>query len=412
MLSSNALPIAIEFGVSALKVLQLTAGDPPTLIAGACLDTPEELRSDHDKRLTFQCEHLGKLLKSGRFKGKRAICSIPASCTLVQHLQIQKSDGTPATSQILDQLQSQIQCDPSRVVVRHIEVDGVQSAGASRSEVICFAVARDLVMRIMNAMRGAKYEVIGMHSEHVALARAFDRVTRRDSDRDFTSLYLDLGAGATKIVLTCGRDIVFAKTIQVAGIDLDRAVSKVVGCDLREARARRLAMGRDRSSAQTTVKIEAVRCRVGAADRTDDRPANAASESSVNMGSASDEERRVGSPTPGFTGSVAAGDLGNLDAPLQAPTNELVSEISMCLRYHERLFPDRSVGRAVFVGGEARELMLCQRIAKLLRLPAQVADPLACVRKTGNEPMRSVDLLAPQPGWAAVFGLCYAPKNL
>ena len=60
----------------------------------------------------------------------------------------------------------------------------------------------------------------------------------------------------------------------------------------------------------------------------------------------------------------------------------------------------------------ARDLALCQRIAKLLRVPAQIADPLTCVQKTGKEPMRHIDLGAPQPGWTVPFGLSFAPRNL
>ena len=123
------------------------------------------------------------------------------------------------------------------------------------------------------------------------------------------------------------------------------------------------------------------------------------------------DDRRVGAPTPGLTAPVNPGDA-EVEQPLEAPISALASEISMCLRYHERLFPDRPVGRAVFIGGEARDLSLCQRVAKLLRLPAQIADPFACVQKTGKEPLRHIDINAPQPGWTVPFGLSFAPRNL
>jgi Tfp pilus assembly PilM family ATPase len=84
----------------------------------------------------------------------------------------------------------------------------------------------------------------------------------------------------------------------------------------------------------------------------------------------------------------------------------------MCLRHHESVFPDRKINRAIFVGGEARHLGLCQHIAKALRLPAQVADPMAGVSRTGNEPTVGVDFSTPQPGWATALGLALSPTDL
>src|SRR5438045_2896576 len=69
------LPIAVEFGTGALKILQVAAGDPPSLVAAACLETPDDLVLDHRKRLEFQIQGLPRLIKSGGFKGKRAVCA-------------------------------------------------------------------------------------------------------------------------------------------------------------------------------------------------------------------------------------------------------------------------------------------------------------------------------------------------
>src|SRR4051794_27259688 len=88
--SSHGLPIAIEFGTGSLKVLQVAAGDPPTLVAAACLETPDELLSDHRKRLEFQLEGLPRLIKQGGFKGRRAVCAIPAWQMLCKHVTLTK----------------------------------------------------------------------------------------------------------------------------------------------------------------------------------------------------------------------------------------------------------------------------------------------------------------------------------
>ncbi|RMH26788.1 MAG: hypothetical protein D6693_06570 [Planctomycetota bacterium] len=398
MMQQAAAPIAVEFGVASLKALQLEPGEEaPSLVAAACLETPEELRGDHEGRLSFQCERLGSLLKGAGFKGRRVIFSIPAPFTLVQHLQLVKSEGMNLTAQIAERLRETLHCDPARVVIRHIEVGDLLRGGGSRTEVICFAVARDMVLRIMAGARAAKCEVIGAHSEHVATARAFDRVTRRASDENLTSLFLDVGAGASKVVMTRGRRVVFAKTIHVSGRDLDQAVAAHFACEPAEARARRLAMGAEMPK-PVTARIPAAA----------DAPANTPDRTG---GVATAPDRRVGAVAPGLTAPVGAG-ADELAEPLRDTLDAMAAEVSMCVRYYERHFGDAPVGRCVFVGGEARDASLCRRLAERLRLPAQIGDPMSCVKRSGKEPTRGVDFSAPQPGWAAPFGLCFAPRNL
>lgn len=389
-------PIAVEFGVGSLKAVQTSPGDPPALIAASSIETPEELRRDHAGRLAFQCEQMGELLKGAGFKGKQAICSIPAVHTLVQHMQVQKNNGQALSDLLMGRLRSQLQCDPAGVVVRHVEVGDVNRGTGAETEVICIAAARDIVLKQIAALRTRRIDVVGAHCEHVAMVRSFDCINRRPEDSERTTLYLDIGAGTTKVVIAHGRDVVFAKTIQVAGADFDAAVAEQAGCDLAQARAKRLTMS---TMMPTPAKRAAPQpVAVGASDAQGDEG-----------GTALASDRRRGEPTPGLTGPIEADQPAQAQADLSGPLESLILEVSMCLRYHQRLFPDRPVERAIFLGGESRHLTLCQHLARGLRLPTQIADPISLLRRTGQEPARGVDLSEPQPGWAVPLGLGLCP---
>ena len=93
-------------------------------------------------------------------------------------------------------------------------------------------------------------------------------------------------------------------------------------------------------------------------------------------------------------------------------TNGIVDELSMCVRYHQSLFRDRKIDRIIFLGGEARNIALCQHIAKELHLPAQLGDPLARLESKRSLRTPGLTLGQPQPGWAVVCGLCMAPTDL
>jgi type IV pilus assembly protein PilM len=412
--SLTGYPVAIDFGTGALKVLQVVAGEPLSLVAAASLTTPDELLSDAGKRLAFQLDALPKLVKSCEFKTRRAVCAIPASQAYCKHMQFQLEPGVTIAALVRSAVPGEIGCDPSALVYRHVEVG--QIARSTKTEVICMAAGRELVERLMKAVKESKLEPVGMHIEYSAALRAFDSITRRDEDKKTTSLYLDIGAGSTKVVMAHGRDMVFARTIDLGGRHLDAAIAKQLKIDLAEARAHRLAMAE-------VVGIK----KSGPVAQRQGGKAESAARASVNGSAHSatlplshaatsvEEDRRQGGLPRGMTPDLTSQprmDFEPARADLSEPLEILTDEISMCLRYHESVFPDRRADRAIFFGGEARHVGLCQHIARTLRLPAQVADPMAGVARTGQEPTVGIDFRQSQPGWAMTLGLCLSPTDL
>lgn len=86
--------------------------------------------------------------------------------------------------------------------------------------------------------------------------------------------------------------------------------------------------------------------------------------------------------------------------------DRLVTELELCRRYHEATFPNRPIDRIVFVGGEAMQRNLCQRIAKALGIAAQLGDPMVRLGRTSKvTPEKGLDVSVPQPAWAIAIGL-------
>ncbi len=365
------LPIALDFGVGGLKVLQIAAGEPPTLVAAAYLPTPEALLTDHHKRFSFQIDALPRLIRTGGFKGSRAVCAIPASQTFCKHMQFQRSEGVTLETMVQVAVSQQLQCDPAALVYRHVEVQQPPHA-SGKVEAIVTAVPRTLVNRLLDAVKSAKLGIVGMHAEFTALLRAFDALAS-EGERPQTTLYLDIGSSSTKVLIAHGKYPVFARCVDLGGMHLDRAVAAQLECELPRARARRRV-------------LEALAS--GAAGQSQ-------------------------AATPDGGASATAVHEGEVpDVDLTEPMEILTDEIQMCLRYHDSLFPGQRVDRAVFVGGEARHRGMCQHVARVLRVPAQIADPMARIARSGREPTGGVDLTEPQPGWAVAVGACLTPTDL
>lgn len=361
-------PLSIEFGVGSLKVLQLAPGDTPSIVAAAQLDTPDELIGNTGKRLSFQMDALPKVIKQGKFKTNRAVCSVPAGQMICKPVQIVPSNDIAIDKLAASALGAQLKCDPEALLVRCRAVEGAKPNG--KQEVVCFAAARDFVARLMGAIKAAKLEPVGIHNEFQASLRAIDSISTPGQPMTEASgnasLVLDLGTATTKAMIVHGTKLVFARSIEMGAKHFDDVIM-------------------DQMDA---TRHEATRIRLGLARLV---PQHAA------VGG--------GEPEP-----VAPGGYDEPD--LSEPLEILSDEISMCLRYHRNLFPDQPVEKVVFLGGQSRQRLVCEHLARVLRLSAQSVDPLARLARSGKVPSEGVDLTAPQPGWAVPVGMCLSPTDL
>jgi hypothetical protein len=210
-----------------------------------------------------------------------------------------------------------------------------------------------------------------------------------------------------------GRDMGFARVVAVGGKHIDDKAADDLACMRGEARRQRLSVGACQLAQPVTS------ARVGAPSFDDGEPAkggaSVAGAGGAGGAGGADAERRAGGLGPGFSGEVRQQQPVPV-VPEGANVTELLEtltdEVQMCVRYYASQFPQRKVERVVFVGGEARHAGLCQHVARALRLPAQMADPMARVARSGNEPASGIDLKNPQPGWAVALGLCVSPTDL
>lgn len=378
-------PLSVEFGVGSLKLLQLAPGDSPSIVAAAQLDTPDDLLDNPGKRLAFQINALPKLLKQGRFKATRAVCAVPVGQMICKHLQLTLSDAISIEKLAASAVGSQAGCDPASLLVRCRLID--TSKPGPKADVICFAASKDFVARLMGALKNARLEPVGIHNEFTAAIRAIDAVAQPghaggDTDGP-AALVLDLGAGSTKAMIVHGSRLVFARSIEIGARQMDDTIAHQLRCTVHEARAVRLGLK------QLTPRHATVAASGGGGGGDDESASGATGRAA---------------PSP----AMPVGPEPDLSEPLEI----LADEASMCLRYHRTLFPDRPVEKVVFLGGQSRQRLVCEDLARRLRLPAQAVDPMARLARSGRVPAEGVDVAAAQPGWAASVGMCLSPTDL
>ncbi|MEX0886859.1 MAG: pilus assembly protein PilM [Phycisphaeraceae bacterium] len=383
-------PIAVDFGCDSLKLLQLSSDAPTRVIAAAAAVVPGTARRDMGARQAFVAQTLPRLLASQPFQGRRVICSLPAFQSIVQHMEVpavEDEDGLELQVQL--QLRERMDVDPDRMVVRYFPIAQVTREGQPMQDVLCLAAGRDVVMRHIELLSRMKLNVVGMHSEAMAIQAAFANAAPTPEQ---ATCFIDIGATTTKVVILQNGEIAFAKTIQVAGDELTQQYATREHMDFEQARLRRI----EQAGAEVSQPVGA-----------------AGPRAAVGTGLPSLDAQAGVTSVAGATG-VAAEAVADAAAVAEGDAIEtLIDELQMGLRYHRRLFPGCPVGKLVFLGGEAHQSSLCQQIARNLQVAAQRGDPLASVHeRAGVKPTAGVDLGEPQPGWAVPYGLAISQPNL
>lgn len=400
--SESFSPIAVDFGTDCLKLLQIIDDETPRLAAAAAVTVPDHVRRDPAARDAFLVEAVVRLVKDGGFRGKRAVLSIPAPAMFVQHIKVPQNLVVPLDDQVRDQLRGRLPIEPEALIIRNIEVAEVLEDKQAKREVLCMAAAHRTVMRYVEVLRKARLQAVGMHAEPLAAVAAFGHLFRREGDEQQTTFFVDIGTHLTRALIAHGSQLAFAKLVQVGGEHFDRQYAEDLQIDLAEARQRRRMQtaGREPHPPAGTQPLE--------------------QSSGGNGGSAGRGARAGDQPTDpaaqpaSVTTATAAGNPAEEMLPFEGETFDcLVDELHLCIGYHAAMFPNRPIDRLVFLGGTSAHTELCRRIARLLRLPAQLGDPLARVGRTrmGRPPV-GVDFRQPQPGWAVPLGLCRLPTNL
>jgi len=378
--ASKLSPIAVDIGTETIKLLQVEPRENQFRLSAAASEViPEEVRGKHADREAFISDALRKLLNEG-FRGKQVVTCLPASVMALQHLRMAKMNAEELAKALPFEAAGKLPFDANRAVLKHAISCEVYQGADVKQEVILMAAPRDAVDRHLNLLSKQKLEVVGIHVEPNALVECFAHIFRRKGDENICTMFIDIGAGATHVVIAHGKNMVFAKHVQVGGDVLNRAVADFVKCSIAQAKDMRIRASKQQAQAQ---RLPAGVVGIGADNNT--HPLGRQNAPVNNAGIDPDTVGQV---------NQATGDL----------QETLTTELLLCMRYYESIFPGRIVDRVIFVGGESRHIPMCQRIAQRLGLPATLGDPLARLVKY-NATQTSVDVRQPQPGWAIAVGL-------
>jgi len=397
--AAKANPIGVDFGSDCLRLAQVQMVDKEhRLIAAASADVPSHVRNDPVQRLQFFVDTTRDLLAQGKFRRREAILALPISSMFIQHLRMPKMDDEETRKALPWEARGKLPVDPNALILRHVIAGEVYQDSEAKHEVVVMAAAKELVNQLLSAASRAKLDIIGMNVEPKAMVDCFQHIYRRKSDATATSCFVDIGSSASRAIIARGGKMLFARIIPIGGSHFNRAVASALRLSVEEAKLLRIQMGAKtaeledpqakRDLSETIVHAEDNSFALLPADehRSDDLAVAARKQTHPQM--------------------------EHVEQACREPLSRLVEELDMCRRYYEGTFPNSPIDRLIFVGGEARQRVLCQTIAQELSLAAQIGDPLVRMGRVSEIGFESgIDRRQPQPGWAVAIGLSMGPAT-
>lgn len=318
-LKNRCTPIGVDLGTRSVKLVQFNA-DGSQLIDAARWDLPP-CGADTPAQNTAVTQALQQARSNRKFRGRDAVICLGRGELFLQNIRVPKASGAELERLVQQDAAGRVPHALAETEIRYIEAADVRQGDALLREVILFACHRPVLQTLLSTVEAAGLNPVAVDVESNAIVRMYRHQFRRDDDRRQRGMLVHIGFSGTAVVIAQGDDILFVKYIPIGGREMDAAVAAHLEMDLAEATALRRNNG----------------------------------------------DRRVDQQDP----EVAA-SIGQAIRPV---VEKLISELSLCIRYHSVTFRGQPLARLVLGGGEANE-SLREVFGRRLDLTCQLCDPL------------------------------------
>ncbi|MCG3181606.1 MAG: Cell division protein FtsA [Phycisphaerae bacterium] len=386
--SAKSCPIGIDLGNDSLKVVQVARENGETrIVAAARRDVPSTVAGDPQAMARFLTESLRDVMASHPFRGKRVVSAVPAEHFFASHLRMARMSEADLAKALPWEAQGKLPFPTRDAVLRHLIAGELMVENEAKTEVILMAAPRPAVERHLGAIARAKLEVESVMVPPLAVIEAFRFLFTRSNEQDMATLFVDIGASQTCAMITHSTKVVFVKQIPVAGHTINAGVATRLDCSRDDA-----------------ARLRRELAEADARDR--EIPAESADPSEA---TAACKLPMAGAVAVSAPVKLTAERAAKLREAAEEQVERLSRELTYCLRYYQSLFPDRPVDRLVFLGGQSHHTAVCQQVARALRLPAMLGDPMLRLHGThAGVDCGDLTVGTPAPEWAIAFGCSMA----
>ncbi|MHC4322846.1 MAG: pilus assembly protein PilM [Planctomycetota bacterium] len=333
-------PIGLDIGHNSIKMIQLLIDDEQiSVIAADESRIDAGVNSDEQTRRSFVISAIKRMLANGSFQGRNVVSCLPSDKLRITSLRLAEAEKFDIEQALRREVTHRFGLDPDRDSMDYMVAGSVQQGDEIKSELIMFATDNETIKNHIATLEEAELKPVAIDTIPCALFRCFERSLRRQEDRDRTAVFVDVGSCFTTVVFGRGGEISFIKQIPIGGQKFTQEIATKLGVNVNEA-----------ETLQETLRLDP--------GLFSQKSEMAEQESVENPHNIDMSTRQV-----------------IVDA-VSAVAEDLVREISLCLRYYTVTFRGKRVERAVFAGGGAYEDILLNILKRRLAVEIEQAQPL------------------------------------
>lgn len=368
-------PIGLDIGGSSIKMIQFAINDEHVrVIAADKVRVDGDVGSDAESYRRFVVSTIKQMISENNFHGRNVVSNLPNCDVRITSLRLADEEEEKIEQALRKDAAVRFGLDADKDMVDYIAAGEVVTGDEVKKELIVFAASDESIRDHIKMLEGAKLRPVGIDAVPFALFRNSGRFLRRQEDRERTVVFIDIGSGYTTVVFSRGGEISFVKQISVGVGKFNQQIASRLGIGIKDAEMLR---GMLRMERMNTVSAAALPGR--GLENAD-----------------------------GESGLDATTRQTMIDA-ISLVAEDLVHEVSLCLRYYTVTFRGNRIERVIVTGGGAYEGVLLDTLNQQLGVEVEVGQPLrgfdmADVRFDG---CRS-DLLCE---WAVAVGLSLKGYN-
>ena len=347
--SNSYSRIGIDFADSSVKLLQLERADGAfSVSASARIDLPENTELLGEEYCDTIQKAIEAELSSGKFRGRKAVATIPADLADVRTVTILPGNGEETEKKLRWEAESYLSYNIDEAVIDHVVLGQARSDSESRTEVMVAAARKESVENLLAMTSRAGLALRAMEVVPCALGRLINNSTLGAQGHTALAM-VDIGLSSSTVIILHKGDIRITRQIPHGGSQLTRLIAAGLEMNLRDAEALKRAHGMGLRYDDSVIPL-------------DDGSLGAAPGPSAQAGTTVIPEQRIGEVIRDLV--RPAGD-------------QFAEEIQKLLRYFAMQSDGDSVARMVLSGGGGYLKHLDLFLQEQLELPVATMETVS-----------------------------------
>ncbi len=367
-------PIGLDIGHNSIKMIQL-AIDEGQITVHAAQKAPIDpnLKADGEEKRRFIVLTIKQMLNEDNFRGRDVVSTLPNDSLRITSLRLAETDVVQNEQTLLNEAAHRFGLDPNKDSIKYLLAGNVRQDDEIKTELIIFGTDNETIKTHIGILEETGLKPAGIDTVPCALFRNFERLMRRQEDKEHTVVFIDVGDAFTTVVFGRGGKICFVKQMPIGGEQFNQKVAAKLGISVSEAEILRVKL-----------QTEAF----------------------------NNSERQAyphGSPQSETETQLDASIRQTIIDALSSVAEEMAREISLCFRYYTVTFRGKRIERAFLTGGGAYESILLDVLRRQLAVEIEVAEPLR------GFDLKNLNLNSDSRGifceWAVAVGLSLSGWN-